>query len=167
MELGYRCRAGRSEKALARTSGSMEAMAAASSFCPNRCWSSYGPWKAHSSGICWSRTIPIRSASGSEARRASASGSPARASVFLTTPPIFSDPRANIAPESQKNRCGAWDSGVARVGSVDVDAVLGDGVGHLFGLAVATGPQAVEHGHDQMAGVDFEVAAQGGPRVGA
>ena len=46
--------------------------------CPSRSTSSAGPRKAHSSGICWSRTIPIRRASGSLLSRASALGSPER-----------------------------------------------------------------------------------------
>ncbi len=60
------------------SSGSILAMAAASSLPPRRRLSSAGPAKAHSRGTCWSRTIPIRRASGSLVRRASASGLPDR-----------------------------------------------------------------------------------------
>ena len=73
---GKRWRAGRSANAAARASGSISAMAAASSRPPRRSFSLSGAENAHSSGTCWSSTIPMRSANGSSDRRRSAASSP-------------------------------------------------------------------------------------------
>src|SRR5687767_11825349 len=66
-------------------------MSAASSVPPNRSRSRCGAAKAHSNGTCWSSTMPIRRASGSLDRSASASGSPESASFTGTTAILSSE----------------------------------------------------------------------------
>src|SRR2546428_224560 len=61
---GNLCRAGRCRKTASNRSGSSSAISRGSRR-PRRCCSSYGPPNAFSILTCWSRTIPIRSASGS------------------------------------------------------------------------------------------------------
>ncbi len=71
---GKRWRAGRSRKTATSLSGSMSAIFRTSRW-PSRFFNSRGPLNAFSILTCWSRTRPIRRASGSVSRRRFASGS--------------------------------------------------------------------------------------------
>src|ERR1700687_3173312 len=95
--------------------------------------------------------MPINSARGSLARSSSASGWPERARDVLV-----------LITEDLCRR-----SGVARVDGVGVDSVPGDRVGNLLGLGVTGYGEAIEHGHDDVGGIDLEMAPQGSSRVAA
>ena len=71
---GNRCNAGGVEKSVTSSSSGIPAISAASGTCPSRSVSTYGEENAFSSGICWSRTMPIMRASGSRSSKASAAG---------------------------------------------------------------------------------------------
>src|SRR5690606_2283864 len=51
-------------------------------------------------------------------------------------------------------------SGVAGIDAVGVELVAADGVGHRLGLDLAGGGEGGQRGHDDVLGVDFEVASQ-------
>ncbi len=86
MAPGKRCSAGVALNSSANFSGSAAAISVALSGAPMRRESSAGAQNARSMGICWSRTMPMRRASGSLLSSASASLSPVRwIAVFAMT----------------------------------------------------------------------------------
>ena len=127
------------------SSGSMAAMAVASSWPPRRSLSVAGPLKAHSIGTCWSSSMPISRASGSVISSWSAAGSPVMGMVGRQPWRPAALPGAQRVRGSAVSGSTSWRSMASATASRSTVALVG---------------QRGEHGDLDVGGVGLEEAAQ-------
>src|SRR5690606_28752757 len=156
-EPGKRCSAGGPVNTSCSRSGSIAAISAASRRPPSRSRRRRGPENAHSIGTCWSRSMPISSASGSSASSRSASGSPVTGTTAVMPAPYRPTRRAGRGRPAPRPAPGGLRSAPVAAGRFLRRAVLR---GALAGAAARPpGPPAAAAG--AVTGARQELAALG------